>query len=122
MRRKRLLLLSSLFLAGCSAPEVFPGGREFVVKREAEYFCHGPAQPGRPEKLPSGTFLQVLSKDSAYSYVKIADGRTGYVATENIAPAPPTAPAVPFDPPEKMEIFEPPAPDFREVPAEIPDL
>ena len=120
MKVEPAVFLVSLVLGGCAAPEVFPGGREYVVRSDVDYFRNGPAQPGQPEKLPRGTFLQVLSKEPAYSLVRLADGRSGYIATDHISPAPPTAPAVPFDPPEVFETVEPSLPDFRDVPAEIP--
>lgn len=122
MKRRKLLLFASLILAGCAAPEVFTDPRECIVKREADYFCLGPAQPGPPEKLPRGTLLHALRKDSAFSFVKLGDGRTGYIDSSHLAPAPPTAPAVPFDPPERFHFVEPPLPDFHEVPAELPPL
>ncbi|MEI6072860.1 MAG: hypothetical protein WCS31_13785 [Verrucomicrobiae bacterium] len=116
---RRVFPAACLFLAGCAAPEVFSGGREFVVRRETNFFLYGPAQPGRPEKLPDGTFLDVLKKDPAYSYVKLSDGRTGYVGSADLSTAPPRAPAVPFDPPEPAQVTEPPPPNFQEVPEEI---
>lgn len=122
MRHRELLLFAALFLAGCAAPEVFSDPRECMVRREAEFFCLGPAQPGPPEKISRGTLLHVLRKDSAFSFVKLADGRTGYLDSSYIAPAPPTAPAVPFAPPEIFETVELPPPDLREVPAELPPL
>lgn len=122
MRPRGLFLLASLLLTGCAAPEVFSEPRECMVRREAAFFCLGPAQPGPPEKISRGTLLHVLRKDSAYSFVRLADGRTGYLDSSDIVPAPPTARAVPFDPPEISEVVEPPLPDFHEVPAELPPL
>jgi hypothetical protein len=92
-----------------------------VVRYETNFFVNGPAQPGRPEKIPVETFLAVLKRDSGYSYVKLEDGRTGYIASEDIASAPPTARGVPFDRPKPERIIEVPLPDFREKPDEIPD-
>jgi len=122
MRRREILLLASIILAGCAGPEVFTEPRESMVRREAEFFCLGPAQPGPPEKLPRGTLLHILRKDSSFSFVKLGDARTGYIDSSHIVPAPPMAHAVPFDPPEIFEVVEPPLPDFREVPAELPPL
>jgi hypothetical protein len=122
MKRSETLFLASVLLAGCADPEVFSEPRESVVRREADLYCLGPAQPGPPEKLPRGTLIHTLRKDSAYSFVKLGDGRTGYLDSSDIAPAPPTAPAVPFDPPETLQMPEPVPPDLREVPAELPPL
>jgi len=122
MNRKKLLLLASIILTGCAAPEHFSDPRESIVRGEAEFFCLGPAQPEPPEKLPGGTLLHILRKDSAFSFVKLGDGRTGYIDSSFLAPAPPMAPAVPFDPPVRFQFVEPPLPDFREVPAELPPL
>lgn len=122
MRRRGLLLLAPILLAGCAAPEVFSEPRECMVRCEADFYCLGPAQPGPPEKLPRGTLLHILRKDSSYSFVKLGDGRTGYLESSCIAPAPPMAHAVPFDTPETFKVPEPAPPDFREVPAELPPL
>ena len=122
MRRREILLLASIILAGCAGSEVFTEPRECMVRREAEFFCLGPAQPGPPEKLPRGALLPILRKDSSFSFVKLGDGRTGYIESSDIVPAPPTAHAVPFDPPEITEVPEPAPPDLREVPAELPPL
>lgn len=119
MKPRQLLLPSLLCLAGCAAPEVFSDPPEGMVRREADLFRHGPAQPGPPVVVPRRTLLRTLSKDSAYSFVKLEDGRTGYIDSSAIAPAPPTAPAVPFDPPEAIPFVEQPLPDFSEVPAAL---
>ncbi|GEM_PF-2237718 len=106
-------------LAGCAATEKFSEGREFVVRKETDFFRSGPAQAAQPEKLPTLEFLKVESKDPAYAFVRLGDGRTGYVSSEDIAPAPPTARPVPLDP-EPEVIIEPELPDFTAVPDELP--
>ncbi|MEI6278518.1 MAG: hypothetical protein WCQ16_03915 [Verrucomicrobiae bacterium] len=108
-----------LLFAGCAASEIFPDGRAFVVRRETDFFRCGPAQPAPPEKLAVGAFLDVLRKDPSYCYVKLFDGRTGYVGTDDLSAAPPPVRAVPIDPPKPEPADELPPPDFHEIPEEI---
>ena len=109
--------------AACTHMEVFAPAKapEYIVDEETDFYRYGPSQPGRPDEIPAHTIFKVLEKeDGGYSVVELTDGRQGYVATENIRVAPPTAPAVPHDtlfPPVEPSL---PEPDFRKPVSEIP--
>lgn len=78
--------------AGCAmetfAPETAP---EYVAIRDfTPIYRFGPQQPGGPDvALKSGARMKLLRREMGYSFVQIEDKRTGYVANENIAVAPP---------------------------------
>ena len=123
MKHSRFSLLACLLFAGCTAVEHFDKDSppEYLTARKAEFFRSGPAQAFPPEKLEKQTPLNVLKKDSGYAYVRLPDNRTGYVAFNDLRPAPPVAPGVPFDPVIVEEIVEVPLPDFAAIPDEIPE-
>jgi len=81
-----------LFGTGCAmetfAPETAP---EYVAIRDfTPLYRFGPQQPGGPDvALKSGARVKLLRREMGYSFVQIEDKRTGYVANENIAVAPP---------------------------------
>ncbi len=110
--------------SACTHLEVYSPDKapEYIVDEETEFFRYGPSQPGRPDELPAQTTFKVLKKEeSGYSEVVLDDGRRGFIATEDIRVAPPTAKAVPRD-----ELFPPavepplPEPDFRKPISDIP--
>jgi hypothetical protein len=86
------LLAAAVLFSGCAsetfAPEAAP---EFVVIRDrVAFYRFGPAQAGRPEaELSRSQRVRVLRKEFGYSLVQLEDERVGYVANEDIAPAPP---------------------------------
>jgi hypothetical protein len=129
-------LLAVLCLAGCAAPQVYTPetAPEYALKRETRFFAYGPAQAGRPEKLPMETEFRVLHKGVGYTQILLPDERTGFVATEDIQPAAPMGVAVAEDElfPDRQPSGEPlpvveaplPEPDLQlpveDVPAEKP--
>lgn len=90
-----LLLAAALFLEGCAtetyAPEVAP---EYVVIRDySPFYRLGPQQGRGPDaSLQPGTRVKLLRKEMGFSLVQLEDLRTGYMANENLAPAPPRPP------------------------------
>lgn len=84
--------LLCLALAGCAtkafSPEEAP---EYVItKNFSPFYRMGPMQPGGPDgSLPLDTRVKMMSQEMGFSRVQLEDMRTGYVANENIAPAPP---------------------------------
>ena len=86
------LLASGFFLDGCAtetfAPEVAP---EYVVIREfSPFYRLGPQQGhGADTSLSTGTRVKLLRRELGYSLVQLEDFRTGYLANENMAVAPP---------------------------------
>lgn len=115
-------LLAILPLAGCGTVELFnqDAPPEYMTATRAEFYSRGPAQALPPEKIEKDTFVKVLKKDSGYAVVRLLDGRGGYIPWDQLRPAPPEAPGVPFDPVIVEEIIEVPLPDFDVVPEELP--
>lgn len=92
------LLPILFFLEGCAtktfAPEVAP---EYVVIRNASAFYRlGPQQAHGPDtSLRNGTQVKLLRREMGFSLVQLEDLRTGYLANENMAVAPPQSAAQP---------------------------
>lgn len=95
---KRLLgLLAGLFLllpAGCEtvpmeASDNFVGDM-VVVTEYASFFRLGPQQAGGADRsLRTGERVMLLRKEFGYSRVQLEDDQVGYMANEDIQPAPP---------------------------------
>lgn len=84
-------LLPLFFLSGCATEDFDPAkAPEFLVQSDyASFYKLGPGQSRGPDaSLQRGEMLKVLRREFGYSYVEIADGRTGYIANEEISPAP----------------------------------
>jgi hypothetical protein len=122
MKFALLPILAALILAGCGTVELFnqDAPPEYMTATRADFFSRGPAQALPPEKIEKDTFVKVLKKDSGYAVVRLLDGRSGYIPWDELRPAPPEAPGVPFDPVIVEEIIEVPLPDFGMVPDELP--
>lgn len=123
MKPKLVLILAALLLSGCETVELFnqEAPPEYRTATRADFFARGPAQSTPPEKIEKDTYVKVLKKDSGYAVVKLLDGRAGYIPWNELKPAPPEAPGVPFDPIIVEEIVEVPLPDFGAVPDELPE-
>ena len=123
MKLKLLPILAALLLPGCETVELFnqEAPPEYQTATRADFFARGPAQSTPPEKIEKDTYVKVLKKDSGYAVVKLLDGRSGYIPWNELKPAPPEAPGVPFDPVIIEEIVEVPLPDFAVVPDELPE-
>lgn len=121
MKHDRWLLLGlGLGLGGCaSTREAFAPDRapEYMVLRETSFFLRGPAQPGRPDKLPKQTIVRLRIKENGYSVVQLSDGRTGYVADEDLRLAPPQGRAV-----AESELYPERFADFAAADLPEPDL
>ena len=103
------LLLCTGMLAGCAwfsdPPSIeAPAQTSAVVNNEngqplyvvnADYtpfYRLGPQQAnGADQSLPKGTLVSLLSKNFGYSRVQLINGPNGYVATDDLAVAPPEA-------------------------------
>ena len=91
-------LAGLILLGGCAtktfAPDTAP---EYVtVKSYSPFYRFGPMQGGGPDaSLPINTRFKLLRQEMGYSLVQLDDTRTGYVANENMAPAPPRPPSPP---------------------------
>lgn len=123
MKPELLPILAAVLLSGCQTVELFnqESPPEYLTATRADFFARGPAQANPPEKIAKDTFVKVLKKDSGFAVVKLLDGRSGYIPWNELKPAPPEAPGVPFDPVIVEEIVEVPLPDFAAVPDELPE-
>lgn len=102
MNFRTLLRFTGLTLAlaffGCAATEVYEPDKapEYQVSREyAPFYQDGPMQTRGPDlSLRLNDRVKLLKKDfTGFAIVEISDGRRGYVAFEDLAPAPPRPPA-----------------------------
>lgn len=84
-----------LFAAGCETPVYDTSGRfeadSIVSTDQAPFYIYGPQQGGGPSrKLPLDEGVMVLRKGFGYSHVRLSDEEVGYMANEDLQPAPPT--------------------------------
>ena len=90
-----VLFLSVVCLVGCMTQSFDPAkAPEFLVRADyAPFYALGPGQGRGPDaSLQRGERVKMLRREFGFSYVEIKDGRAGYVANEDIAPAPPREP------------------------------
>ena len=81
---------TSLLLSGCSHELAPPGSRFQVTTPNAQFYKYGPAQSfGADFVLPKGQRVIMLERSFGFSRVMTDDGITGWIASEEIAPAPP---------------------------------
>jgi hypothetical protein len=97
MNRLRRLLFASVLaaLAGCETTPVVVSGPfrpdSIVSLDQAPFYVYGPQQGGGPSrKLPASEEVMVLRKGFGYSQVRLSDEEVGYMANEDLQPAPPT--------------------------------
>lgn len=78
----------------------------YVTKADfTPLYRSGPQQPGGPDQsLPKDTLVALLKKGFGYSRVQLEGGLDGYVATEDLTPAPPERVAPPPPPPSSSAI------------------
>jgi hypothetical protein len=84
-------------LAGCAAQSgagVHAGDAYIVKTQRTLFYSYGPAQASGPDfALSHGEQLTMLSYEYGYSHVAVAaTGQTGYVPTDDLAPAPKASP------------------------------
>jgi len=94
--RTILALGTAGLLASCAAPKNFAPDQapEYVIIRNyTPFYLMSPMQRNGPDaSLPKDTLVKLLSQDMGFSRVKLEDERTGYVANEYMAVAPPRPP------------------------------
>jgi hypothetical protein len=118
-------ILAVLCLAGCASQSFEPGKEPaFVVSADfAKFYLVGPGQGRGPDaSLRTGEPVKMLRREMGFSFVQLEDGRSGYVANEEISPAPePVAVPQSKRPRKKNEAGG--AVDFPDVaPGRMPDL
>jgi hypothetical protein len=85
------LFCATICLFGCATDKFDTSqATEFLVKEDhGLFYLIGPAQERGPDaSLRHGERVKMLRREFGYSYVTIADGRSGYIANEALALAP----------------------------------
>jgi hypothetical protein len=149
LKRKIFLLLNAsiaaaVVLAGCAESNsnqatASNGGKFYaVITDSAPFYRYGPQQGNGPDmKLQKDRLMTLIHPSFGYCKVKLTTGEQGYVASDDIGPAPPalvaaaTAPRnqpsravrFPFDPADPR-LAEPQEslPEFNPEPTPIPGL
>ena len=94
LRRLLTCLALSLFVAGCETVPPAPAadfvGDTVIVTDFAQFFRLGPQQAGGADRsLRTGERVMLQRKEFGYSRVQLEDGQIGYMANEDLQPAPP---------------------------------
>ena len=87
-----VVIMAAMCLAGCAKQSFDPDkAPEFLVQSDyAPFYSLGPGQDRGPDaSLKRGERVKMLRREFGFSYVEIMGGRKGYIANEEIAPAPP---------------------------------
>ena len=111
MRRRAILLIAAAFLvAGCESqnqPKIFSGTTNrwySVAANQTSFYRYGPQQGNGPDmQLPRDSIMKVIRPSFGYVKVQLQDGENGYVANEDIRPAPATLVAEKLAPPPEMQ-------------------
>jgi len=96
--RLPILAFFCVLLTGCATQSYSPDNApEMSVIREfSALYKLGPMQGRGPDTtLRVGTRVKLLRKEMGYSLVMMEDSRTGYMANEDLVPAPPRPPKPP---------------------------
>jgi hypothetical protein len=86
-----VLFLSFVCVFGCATQTFDPANApEFLVQSDyTPFYSLGPGQERGPDaSLQHGERVKMLRREFGFSYVEIPDGRVGYIANEEILPAP----------------------------------
>ena len=85
--------LATFWLSGCAATDGSRDVGHYIVSPpQTPIFRYGPAQSFGPDfNLTQGQHVVMLRREFGYSRIMTDDGQSGYVATEDLAPAPPPA-------------------------------
>jgi hypothetical protein len=88
---------ASLLTTGCQSsnqPRLFSGTTNSwysVAASQTPFYRHGPQQGNGPDmQLPHDSIMKVIRPSFGYVKVQLPDGENGYVANEDIRPAPAT--------------------------------
>ncbi len=89
------VLTSTLVLTGCHAVHYDDASAPAMIvsSQLAPVFFQGPTQiKGLDANLVKGAEVYLLTKEIGYSYVRLYDGRKGYMANDDLTPAPKPSP------------------------------
>lgn len=91
------MLAGVLVMSGCSGFKTFDpkSPPDFVTVKATKFYLKGPMQLEKPIELPAQEFVKLLSRDPGFSVVLLGDGRSGWVDTRHLRPAPPSGRPVP---------------------------
>lgn len=97
---------AALLAAGCASStklKTFSGGTDSwyaVAANQTPFYRYGPQQGNGPDmQLPHDSIMKVIRPSFGYVKVKLQDGESGYVASEDIRPAAATLVAEKLAPP-----------------------
>jgi hypothetical protein len=100
---------ASLLTAGCESsnqPKIFSGTTNSwysVTANQTPFYRYGPQQGNGPDmQLPRDSIMKVIRPSFGYVKVQLQDGENGYVANEDIRPAPSTLVAEKLAPPPEL--------------------
>ena len=103
------LAVASLLTTGCESskqPKIFSGTTSSwysVAASQTPFYRHGPQQGNGPDmQLPRDSIMKVIRPSFGYVKVQLQNGENGYVANEDIRPAPATLLAEKLAPPPKL--------------------
>jgi hypothetical protein len=109
----------SLLTVGCQSanqPKIFSGTTDrwyAVTASQTPFYRYGPQQGNGPDlQLPHDSIMKVIRPSFGYVKVELQDGENGYVANEDIRPAPATLVAEKLAPPPELPFSELPPPDL----------
>jgi hypothetical protein len=134
----RIALLVSLLVAaimlccGCAKldparPVAANAGKFFAVTADSTpFYLYGPQQgSGADKTLPKDTLVTLIRSSFGYAKVKLTTGEQGYVARDDIRPAPPALVAAANTPTESAGVHLRPDfsdPQFIAPPASLPEF
>jgi hypothetical protein len=82
--------LALLALSGCTTAPEAHGGRYVVSAPRSPFYKYGPAQAfGADFALERGKKVTVIENSFGFSKVMTDDGQSGFMPTDDLAPAPP---------------------------------
>ena len=109
LRQFLQIAAASLLMTGCESskqPKIFSGTTNSwysVAASQTPFYRHGPQQGNGPDmQLPRDSIMKVIRPSFGYVKVQLLDGENGYVANEDIRPAPATLVAEKLAPPPEL--------------------
>lgn len=116
--------LVAMMLCGCAtqtyAPENAP--EYVIIRNNAPFYSLGPQQNRGPNLwLPLNMRVKLLRREMGFSLVQLANLKTGYLANENMAVAPPRPPSSGLEPSSRKSKRSSRSSIYQEVDDSLPD-